>query len=93
MDKRLAHHAERFGLLLVDPNDFEIELVADAGGRRICFDAGETLADPLLAERIEALVIPPAWRDVRICIEADGHIQAIGRDKRGRLQYRYHDRW
>jgi DNA topoisomerase-1 len=43
--------------------------------------------------RIEALVIPPAWTDVWICPVADGHIQATGRDDRGRKQYRYHDRW
>jgi DNA topoisomerase-1 len=43
--------------------------------------------------RIEAIVIPPAWTDVWICPLADGHIQATGRDARGRKQYRYHDRW
>ncbi len=43
--------------------------------------------------RIEALVIPPAWTDVWICRDADGHLQATGRDDRGRKQYRYHDLW
>ena len=43
--------------------------------------------------RITALVIPPAWTDVWICPTANGHIQATGRDDRGRKQYRYHDRW
>jgi len=43
--------------------------------------------------RIRALVIPPAWSDVWICPRADGHIQATGRDARGRKQYRYHPRW
>src|SRR4051812_3898834 len=43
--------------------------------------------------RIEALVIPPAWTDVWICPLPDGHIQATGRDAKGRKQYRYHDRW
>jgi len=43
--------------------------------------------------RIEAIVIPPAWQDVWICPVADGHIQATGRDERGRKQYRYHPRW
>jgi DNA topoisomerase-1 len=47
----------------------------------------ETLA------RIRALAIPPAWVDVWICPEAAGHIQATGRDARGRKQYRYHARW
>ena len=44
-------------------------------------------------ERIEALAIPPAWTDVWICRSANGHLQATGRDARGRKQYRYHPRW
>lgn len=44
-------------------------------------------------ERVEALVVPPAWDEVWICPDADGHIQATGRDDRGRKQYRYHDDW
>ena len=44
-------------------------------------------------ERIKALAIPPAWTDVWISPDPDGHIQATGRDQRGRKQYRYHARW
>lgn len=43
--------------------------------------------------RIEALAIPPAWRDVWICPDRDGHLLAVGRDDRGRTQYLYHERW
>jgi len=43
--------------------------------------------------RIRALAIPPAYRDVWICPIPEGHIQATGRDARGRKQYRYHPRW
>jgi DNA topoisomerase I len=43
--------------------------------------------------RIRALVIPPAWVDVWICPDPRGHLQATGRDARGRKQYRYHPRW
>jgi DNA topoisomerase I len=43
--------------------------------------------------RIRSLVIPPAWTDVWICPYPNGHLQATGRDVRGRLQYRYHARW
>jgi len=45
------------------------------------------------ADRIRALAIPPAWRDVWICPWPNGHIQATGIDAAGRKQYRYHDRW
>jgi DNA topoisomerase IB len=44
-------------------------------------------------ERIRALAIPPAWTDVWICADPRGHLQATGRDARGRKQYRYHPEW
>src|SRR3954462_9843326 len=43
--------------------------------------------------RIRSLVIPPAWRDVWVCPDPRGHLQATGRDARGRKQYRYHPKW
>src|SRR5436190_11183394 len=44
-------------------------------------------------QRIKSLAIPPAWTDVWICPDPRGHLQATGRDARGRKQYRYHPRW
>jgi DNA topoisomerase-1 len=54
---------------------------------------GQTVRDPKVLERIAKLVIPPAWTDVWICVQANGHLQATGRDARGRKQYRYHPEW
>ncbi|MEU6748663.1 DNA topoisomerase IB [Spirillospora sp. NPDC046719] len=54
---------------------------------------GRTLADPAERARIRSLVIPPAWQDVWICPDADGHIQAMGTDAAGRRQYLYHEAW
>jgi len=51
---------------------------------------GSKLSDPDVLKRIKALVIPPAWADVWISPFADGHLQATGRDAKGRKQYRYH---
>ncbi len=51
------------------------------------------IRDKATLERIESLVIPPAWENVWICPFENGHIQAIGRDARGRKQYRYHPRY
>ncbi len=51
------------------------------------------MRDPATRARIRRLAIPPAWTDVRICASAKGHLQAVGRDARGRKQYRYHPRW
>jgi len=52
---------------------------------------GRHVRDPRALARIRALAIPPAWTDVWICPRADGHLQATGRDDRGRKQYLYHD--
>jgi DNA topoisomerase I len=54
---------------------------------------GRTIRSAAELQRIRSLAIPPAWRDVWICPHALGHIQATGRDARGRKQYRYHPRW
>ena len=51
---------------------------------------GKTVSDEATLSRIRALAIPPAWEKVWICPTANGHIQATGRDARGRKQYRYH---
>jgi DNA topoisomerase-1 len=54
---------------------------------------GKTVKDPKEIERIKKLAIPPAWTDVWICPRPNGHLQATGRDARGRKQYRYHLNW
>lgn len=54
---------------------------------------GKKIEDPDEIRRIESLAIPPAYRDVWICPLANGHLQATGRDAKGRKQYRYHPLW
>jgi DNA topoisomerase-1 len=54
---------------------------------------GSALDDEATLDRIRKLAIPPAWTEVWISPSARGHIQATGRDQKGRKQYRYHDRW
>jgi len=67
------------------------ELVGDAF---VFYDpTGNTIIDEDEIARIRKLAIPPAYEDVWICPYANGHLQAIGRDARGRKQYRYHPRW
>jgi DNA topoisomerase-1 len=58
-----------------------------------CDRDGGHIRDEATLARIRKLAIPPAWTDVWICPMADGHLQATGRDARGRKQYRYHARW
>src|SRR5262245_55223716 len=55
--------------------------------------SGKRLRDPEELLRIKSLVIPPAWTDVWICPDPNGHLQATGRDGRRRKQHRYHARW
>lgn len=54
---------------------------------------GARITDSRTLKRIKALAIPPAWEDVWICPNPNGHIQATGRDAKGRKQYRYHEKW
>jgi DNA topoisomerase I len=56
-------------------------------------DQGVRLTDKSEHVRIKALSIPPAWKDVWICQNPDGHLQATGIDARGRKQYLYHEEW
>jgi DNA topoisomerase-1 len=73
----------------------------DPGIRRIKSDAGFDYQDPdgapvtkpATLDRIRALAIPPAWTEVWICPSSRGHIQATGRDQKGRKQYKYHEAW
>ncbi|WP_166365181.1 DNA topoisomerase IB [Pseudomonas akapageensis] len=63
-------------------------------GEFVYFDpSGQRILDPDEIGRINALAIPPAYTDVWICADPRGHLQATGRDARGRKQYRYHPRW
>ncbi len=82
--------AESVGLRYVC--DEERGLRRKKAGRSFAYvDAnGRTIADPAVLDRIRKLAIPPAYTDVWICPFASGHLQATGRDARGRKQYRYH---
>ena len=54
---------------------------------------GDALEDQDRIEMLNSLVVPPAWVDVWFCSDENGHIQATGKDEKGRLQYRYHPKW
>ncbi|MBV9714301.1 MAG: DNA topoisomerase IB, partial [Solirubrobacterales bacterium] len=56
-------------------------------------ERGAVIKDPEVLERLRALAIPPAWREVWICSDPLGHLQATGIDAAGRKQYLYHPRW
>lgn len=62
-------------------------------GFRYLYPDGRSVRAPKVLQRIRSLAIPPAYLDVWISPDPRGHIQATGRDARGRKQYRYHPRW
>src|SRR5215475_6722144 len=85
--------AQAVGLRYV--SDTQPGIRRQRAGRGFCYRGldNRPIRDPTVLRRIKALAIPPAWTDVWICPRPDGHIQATGRDARGRKQYRYHPRW
>ncbi|HKA23747.1 MAG TPA: DNA topoisomerase IB, partial [Candidatus Eisenbacteria bacterium] len=70
-----------------------IRRVKKGKGFRYLAPDGSTIDSKNEIARIHAIVIPPAWTEVWISPSPVGHIQALGRDARGRKQYRYHERW
>lgn len=85
--------AKAAGLRYVTDNLRGIAREAKGDGFRYVDKDGEPVDDEATLARIKSLVIPPAWTDVWICPIANGHLQATGRDARGRKQYRYHPKW
>jgi len=85
--------ARDHGLAYVHDHDPGISRVGVPGRHDYRDAEGRAVRDPQIFERIRKLVIPPAWTQVWICADPEGHIQAIGRDARGRKQYLYHPLW
>jgi DNA topoisomerase-1 len=70
-----------------------IQRIRRADGFEYRSSRGRLITDPRTLDRIRKLAIPPAWENVWICPSHFGHLQATGRDAKGRKQYRYHPRW
>ncbi|MFC5460793.1 DNA topoisomerase IB [Massilia niabensis] len=85
--------AKAAGLRYVQDDRPGIRREREGDGFRYYSPKGEPVDDEATLKRIKSLVIPPAWTDVWICPQANGHLQATGRDARGRKQYRYHPKW
>jgi DNA topoisomerase-1 len=81
------------GLSHVSDRDPGIRRVSGRNGFQYFNSNGKAVRSPATLPRIKSLVIPPNWKDVWICIDPKGHLQATGRDARNRKQYRYHPRY
>ena len=81
---RLRHSSDRM-----------VGFTREWSGRAFCYrdSAGRLIRSQIVLDRIRRIVVPPAWESVWICPFENGHIQATGRDARGRKQYRYHPAW
>ncbi len=85
--------ARQAGLRYVSDTQPGIRRLRAGRGFRYVDAEGRTVRDADTLARIRALAVPPAYIDVWICAQAQGHLQATGRDARGRKQYRYHPEW
>jgi DNA topoisomerase-1 len=85
--------AKAVGLRYVSDEEPGIKRVKSGKGFRYISVNGKGAPAASTLKRIRSLVIPPAWTDVWICAVEDGHLQATGRDARGRKQHRYHPLW
>jgi DNA topoisomerase-1 len=86
-------YAAHAGLTFCSDEHLGLSRIATPSGVAYRDQHGKAIRDADTLARIAALAIPPAWTDVWICPREDGHIQAIGRDAKGRKQYRYHRDW
>jgi DNA topoisomerase-1 len=89
----LEQVAQGAGLVYVHEDDPGIARRRTRGGFDYLDARGRPVRAQATLERIRALAIPPAYEDVWVCPSPRGHIQATGRDERGRKQYRYHPDW
>ena len=85
--------AEVVGLTYVSDERPGIRRFRAGKGFRYVRPDGARMSDSAMLKRIKALAVPPAWTEVWICPKPNGHIQATGRDAKGRKQYRYHARF
>jgi DNA topoisomerase-1 len=84
---------EEAGLRRIDPAEMPIRRVKAGLGFTYVGPDGRTITHRPTRKRITELVIPPAWIEVRIASDPQAHLQAVGRDEAGRLQYIYHEAW
>jgi DNA topoisomerase-1 len=85
--------ASELGLKLGEPNQLTIRRVRRGKNYSFVRANGSHIRDPKTIRRLHAMAVPPAYADVRYSPDPNSHLQAVGRDAAGRLQYRYHADW
>src|SRR5947199_9885704 len=84
---------KRLGLRYISTDELTIRRKRVGDGFTFVSASGRTIRDELTRARLKRLAVPPAYEDVLYAADPRAHIQAIGRDAAGRLQYRYHPDW
>jgi DNA topoisomerase I len=85
--------AKELGLRLGDQNELTIRRIKRGKGYSFVRPNGAHIRDARTIRRLHAMAVPPAYREVRYSADPSSHLQAVGRDAAGRLQYRYHADW
>ncbi len=85
--------AEEVGLTLGDQNELTIRRIKRGKGYSFVTADGKAIRDRGIIQRLNSLAMPPAYEEVRYSPDPNSHLQAVGRDAAGRLQYRYHSDW
>src|SRR5579871_2689869 len=85
--------AAEAGLTYVDPETLPLRRRRCGKGFTYLDRRSHAVGDTRLRERLTRLAVPPAWEEVKLARDPMSHIQAVGRDAKGRLQYRYHPLW
>jgi DNA topoisomerase-1 len=85
--------ASELGLKLGDQNELTIRRIKRGKGYAFVRANGSHIRDARTIRRLHAMAVPPAYREVRYAPDPNSHLQAVGRDAAGRLQYRYHADW
>jgi DNA topoisomerase-1 len=85
--------AQELGLKLGDQNEFTIRRVKRGKNYSFVRADGKTIRHPGIIKRLNSMAVPPAYEEVRYSPDPASHLQAVGRDAAGRLQYRYHSDW
>lgn len=88
-----AERADSAGLHYAEPDSLPLRRVRKGKGFAFLDGRAKTISDEALKARLQKLAVPPAWEEVKLARDPKSHIQAVGRDEAGRLQYKYHERW
>lgn len=88
-----AERADSVGLKHVKPDTLPLRRKRKGKGFAYVDQHSKSVSDEKVRARLQKLAVPPAWEEVKLASDPKSHIQAIGRDEAGRLQYKYHQKW